>query len=417
MKVPPDLPLDEDQTITCGTCHNPHGLYEADKPYVAEALTNRVLSILTRKERYRTFFLRKPNNDGQLCGDCHEKGKIGSAEFHVKEASILEQYVGSARCGGCHTAQYAQWKLTPHAKMVRDPKKNPEALLGDFTKDPPFKKEEIVYVLGSRWTQRYVVKKNAKYLVKAPIWSIPGKSWDKSYWMDKPWDQFCQGCHTTGFEMKGEPRFVELGIGCEACHGPGRSHADAKGMRPIINPARLDSDRREMICESCHTAGHDRTGQFRFPMGYLPGKDLSYYYKGLIPKPGQDNETFQGDESYTDRRRQWVYWIDTFMNPRGLSCDICKNFRERKTSAGIQKMSVSDHCLTCHGGTWPKTSLHTKHLDKDVQCDSCHIPAIAPGGDKYSVHDHKFYFGKPAAKESVPVTRTCVGCHPDRKNG
>jgi hypothetical protein len=412
MQVPDQYPLDESGQITCATCHNPHREFEAEEPFVAEVLTKRLLSIFTMKKKYRTFFLRTPNTRGDLCQGCHERGAVGDAGFHVSEASMLGDYAGSARCGECHEEKYQEWKISQHARMATDPDKNPEAVLGDFENNPPFKRDDVVYVLGSRWTQRYVVEKKGRLHVKAPIWSIPGKSWDRSYWIDKPWDQFCQGCHTTGFEMKDEPKFSELGIACEACHGPGRAHADADGSGHIINPDKIDPDRSEMICESCHTSGHDRTGQFRFPVGYVPGRDLNHYYKGLMPKPGQDNETFMGDGSYDDRRRQWEFWQSAFFNAKGITCDICKNFRDRKSKKNTAAtMTVSEHCMTCHEKTWPESRLHAKHLDSEVHCNKCHIPKLAPGGDKYSIHDHKFYFGMPKVSEWKPLTETCAECH------
>lgn len=418
-KMTSELPLDDHKQITCATCHNPHMPAQADEPYVAEALGKRVLDLFSFGKKHPTFFLRLKNSEGQLCDVCHERGRMGAATgFHQTVQSKLGQYAGSAKCGTCHVESYKQWLLTPHAKMTRDPKINPEAVLADFDNNPPFKRSDVVYVLGSRWTQRYVVEKNKKLYVKAPIWSVTGKSWDRSYWVDKQWDQFCQGCHTTGFEMKPDPKFAELAIGCEACHGPGKAHADSGGGAHIVNPAKLPTDRREMICESCHTSGHDISGAFRFPLGYLPGEDLTIYYKGLTPKPGQDNATFMGDGSYEDRRRQWTYWVDSFFNAKGITCDICKNFRERQEKQETEtKMTVTDHCLTCHEKSLKKSDTHTRHTEKGVSCEKCHNPMVAPGGERYSIHDHKFYFGKPTAAKAVKTEATCKGCHEKRKDG
>ncbi len=411
MKVPDRYPLDESGQITCATCHNPHGDFEAEKPYVAQALATRLLSLFTPGKKHRTFFLRAPNIDGHLCRACHAEGAVGGAGFHVREDSLLDQYVGSAKCGECHEDKYREWQLSAHARMTSDPEKSPEMLLGDFETDPPFRREDVVYVLGSHWTQRYVVDIGGRLHVKAPLWSITSKSWDRSYWSDKPWDLFCQGCHTTGFEMKGEPAFSELGVSCEACHGPGLAHAGGEGAGQIINPAKLDPERSEMICQSCHTSGHDPTGQFRFPLGFIPGRDLTRYYKGLMPKAGQDNETFMGDDSYADRRRQWEYWKDSFFNTRGASCDICKNFRTNKNAA--VKMNVSQYCMSCHDKSWPEPGLHESHLGGDVHCDKCHIPKLAPDGEGYSIHDHKFFFGAAEVSEWKPLRETCAQCHED----
>jgi hypothetical protein len=380
---------------------------------VAESLSNRIFALIAGKKSFRTFYLRRPNDQGQLCLACHDRSLLASDGFHVREASLLDQYAGSATYETCHARKFREWERTSHARMARDPKRDPAALTADFSVSPPFPADEVLYVLGNHWTQRFVVAKGDKLYVKAPIWSIPQAQWDTSYWIDKPWTQYCQGCHTTGFEMKEKPAFAELGIGCEACHGPAGAHVESAGRVPVINPADLDPVRSDMICQSCHTTGHDRTGQFRFPLGYLPGKDLTRFYKGLLPKPGQDNESFAGDESYEDRHRQWLFWVGSFMDVKGMTCDICKNFRSRLDSKEKVQMTPSEYCLSCHRDDWPGDSLHQDHLQDGVHCHRCHVPEVAPGGKRFSIHDHKFLFLEPEVAEAVPPREACGHCHPD----
>jgi hypothetical protein len=166
-----------------------------------------------------------------------------------------------------------------------------------------------------------------------------------------------------------------------------------------------------MVCASCHTTGHDRTGQFRFPLGYLPGRDLTRYYRGLLPKPGQDNQTFAGDESYADRSRQWRFWQETFLDVRGLTCDVCKNFRSQTVPGEKAQMTPSEYCLTCHAKTWPESELHQTHLEREVQCPECHVPGVAKDGGGHSIHDHKFLFGKPDAPRALTLRESCAQCH------
>jgi len=411
--IPKALALDADGAITCGTCHEGHGPYESDRPYVAESLTKKLFSLFTTEKKYRTFFLRMPNDEGQLCLSCHKREVLSTEGFHVREESLFEQYAGSQACEPCHGELYAEWKKTPHARIMKNARKDPSVVVADFETNPPFPKEVILYTVGSHWSQRYVVEKNGELYVKAPIWLILKQEWDRSSWIDKPYTQYCFGCHATGVEVKGKLRFVELGVGCEECHGPAKAHVESNGTAAVVNPDKLNEKRRDMICESCHTSGHDRTGQFRFPVGYVPGRNLELYFQGLMPKIGQSNDTFAGDGSYEDRHRQWLFWVETFLNEKGLGCKVCGNFRQQMVETEKKIMTPSQYCMTCHKRQWPPEEMPEIHAEHhlDVDCRTCHTPRTTASGKRYSIHDHKFMFSGKDQNIVIVRTQTCDGCH------
>ena len=88
---------------------------------------------------------------------------LAQEEKTVKAA----HYVGSQNCKECHEKIYERWQKTPMANIVRDPKAHPDAIIPDLaTNHVPnakFAKEDVAFVYGSIWKQRYF-KKNRRRL-------------------------------------------------------------------------------------------------------------------------------------------------------------------------------------------------------------------------------------------------------------
>ena len=301
--VPEDLHLDAAYTITCATCHNPHGPHEADRPFTPQTLWERVRALASRRRSFPTRFLRRPNAAGELCAACHPAEIVtAEKEAHPSKEKGFPDYVGSERCKECHGGIWKQWRLTLHARNYRDAKREPAAIRGVFAADEPFAKDEVVRTVGEHWTQRYLVQGKKELMVVPDTWSIQAGSWMKEGSFNRPWLKYCAGCHVTALNPFDGSSF-EMGTGCEGCHGPGRRHADTSDQAEIVNPAVLIQSRRDMICEACHTAGHDRSGNYRYPVGYRPGDDLLRSYSGLVPKLGQDTTNYTGDNFYEDCHR------------------------------------------------------------------------------------------------------------------
>ncbi|MCA9702109.1 MAG: hypothetical protein KC431_31590, partial [Myxococcales bacterium] len=81
----------------------------------------------------------------------------------------------------------------------------------------------------------------------------------------------------------------ELGIGCEACHGPAQAHvarhrnplrrllARGEGDGSITHPGRLDPARESAVCGRCHgqRIGRDIAAILREGDDFIPGEDLA----------------------------------------------------------------------------------------------------------------------------------------------
>lgn len=69
MEIPEDLHLDEYLSVTCATCHQPHGEYFTTlKPTDFESPVSK-----ERKRLYRSYYLRRTNIQNALCYACHKK--------------------------------------------------------------------------------------------------------------------------------------------------------------------------------------------------------------------------------------------------------------------------------------------------------------------------------------------------------
>lgn len=66
--VPADLPLNEDNDITCLTCHYTHGRLDSDRPQASHSFMDKLMNAERLK---KSFLLRRNNSDGELCLTCH----------------------------------------------------------------------------------------------------------------------------------------------------------------------------------------------------------------------------------------------------------------------------------------------------------------------------------------------------------
>jgi len=267
------------------------------------------------------------------------------AAANAQPARPADGYTGSAACKDCHKSQYERWQKTRMANVVVDPKKHPEAVLGDFKNPHPlvtFKIKDVAFVYGSKWKQRYFVKRGDDYYVLGAQWNVITKAWSKyhvdlgtDWWaehypddqMQRPTGPLCDGCHSTNYDVATK-QVTEWNVGCEKCHGPGAAHVAHPTLTNIVNPARLDSIRGNDVCIQCHSQGQPLRKPlngvyYDWPVGYTPGDRLSDYWRLEEHKLGEETFTHWPEDSAHKNRMQGNDFVQSQMYKRGVACWSC----------------------------------------------------------------------------------------------
>src|SRR5262249_44369523 len=118
-----------------------------------------------------------------------EMGSGGRTVTDVQPAAAMasERYVGSAACRNCHAPIYNRWTRTRMANVVRDPKTHPDAIIPDLSKPDPlvtFKRDDIAFVYGSKWKQRYFTRVGDDYYPLGAQWDVTHKLWRRYFVAD-----------------------------------------------------------------------------------------------------------------------------------------------------------------------------------------------------------------------------------------
>ena len=186
-----------------------------------------------------------------------------------------------------------------------------------------------------------------------------------------PMQSACLRCHMSAVQASdsgsvnhydGLP-FLHTGITCEACHGDSTEHVGSGGRRRIVNPARLDAERRDSVCISCHLEGEvsvERASQSA--LGYRPGQLVSTYLAYYV----------RGGSSLTARGVSEVEQLSQSVCKQvsgdRMSCASCHD--PHFTPGPNERVSFfRKKCLTCHS----QKEFATRHHPENQDCTSCHM--------------------------------------------
>lgn len=271
-------------------------------------------------------------------------------------------YKGNMMCKMCHNGLEKHKPIieafdkTAHPKALQ--KASAEgAIVGDFSTNPLFKKEDVAWVLGKgRNKQAYL---DANFKVFGAMWDVKEKKWKKAQEADGLTQ--CIACHTTGFDPATK-KWIQDGVTCEACHGPGGDHIGKMGNKAfIVNPKNLDPVKKGMICGQCHSAGKDPTGKLPHPVGFRPGMDLTKTFVDAKPTAPGDNQQYS--EHLQSKHAQV-----------GTNCTTCHSPHSNGATGKSQlKTPVNEQCLACHAAKIVDMKTHAPQAAPDATCATCHM--------------------------------------------
>ena len=356
------------------------------------------------------------------------------------------QYSGSASCKTCHPAIYNRWTKTRMANIVRDPKTHPDAILPDLSKADPlvnFTSQDIAFVYGSKWKQRYFTQRGDDYYPLGAQWDVthqiwrsyrvaPGSDWWTAFYpndnMQRPTGPLCDGCHSVNYDITTKS-VTEWNVGCEKCHGPGAAHAGRPSRSNIVNPARLDFVQANDVCIQCHSQGQPIQNPiggryYDWPVGFEVGKHLQDSWKLEESKLGEQSFTHFADGTAHKNRMQGNDFVQSAMYTHGVTCFSCHDVHGTENNADLLK-PTNVMCLECHGPNSPNgpraptVEAHTHHKAESPgnECVACHMPKIEQTIADVNVRAHTFKFITPATTAKLKVPNPCGMCHADKPTG
>ncbi len=410
-------------------------------------------------------------------------------------------YVGAEACGQCHEDQHKSWHRSFHRTMTQRP--DGDRIHANF--DGPvlrFGSEE--FRLSVEGTNRWItiidhdVPSAATGIRIQPslvtgshqmqVFWVPGGNggsaqvgfpftWliEEHRWVPRHdtfirdpdadvtievWNGTCIRCHTTGAQPGWDThdqvfntRVADLGISCEACHGPGEKHvvhwrtekeAGRGSLKvderdaTIVHPDHLSPLRASQICGYCHSMKWFDKSEPWSTTGftYRPGDDLDQTTPVMRPKridsqpwlkaaaakyPAMLDEFFWKDGMVRVSGREFNGLIESPCHQHGtkgktLSCLSCHSMHKSDPDDQLGRaMDGNQSCLQCHETFRADILAHTRHAagSPGSLCYNCHMPHTTYGVLK-AIRSHQV--SSPTVADEVATGRpnACNLCHLDK---
>jgi predicted CXXCH cytochrome family protein len=276
------------------------------------------------------------------------------------------------------------------------------------------------------------------------------------------WNNNCIECHSVAgegnFDQSGmaHSEVAELGISCEACHGPGYKHLQAnrdpirrlalhrsdQSDDTIVQPARLTAQAAAHVCGQCHGMNVFKNDVLRTGERFRAGGDLTRTKMILrtcdrkttdLDKPDwprllkhlqRQSPTFLEERFWSDGmvrvsgREHNAMVESACFDTRKLSCLSCHSMHSSDATDQLAHgMATNEACLQCHREyrAPERVAAHTHHPtgSSGSECLNCHMPHTTYGLLK-AIRSH--LIDSPSVRSTLDTGRpnACNLCHLDQ---
>ncbi len=237
----------------------------------------------------------------------------------------------------------------------------------------------------------------------------------------------CLDCHVTGLDVRiGEDErwqtsFVDAGVACESCHGPGARHAESMEPGDIVQPRKIDGERGLAICGSCHGPRDPVFPLLDAAHRFQPGQRYEDGYDVYMIATGRTRSSdFFADGRPKSGSFEYQALLQSACYRKGkatcLSCHTAPHAPhgedELVQAPGDRTPLVDQGCRGCHAPVFAAGREHTKHRAAAAQsCAACHMPRLVPAVLDLEA-DHSIDVPVPENSERHGVPNACGVCHP-----
>jgi hypothetical protein len=336
----------------------------------------------------------------------------------TKGASSRQDFVGTAECAKCHSAEAATQLDTPMAHASR-PAASAEILRSHerLTKEIfPYRYEVLRTEAGSSYTvsdanssiseqlawafgmahkgQTYVYqRKNLFYESRLSFYkTLQGLDLTTGHAATSPEDleaalgrrlddsetRHCFGCHTTGSMIANhfDPAHATPGVTCEQCHGPGAKHVAAmksgkieEGRRAVLNPRRLNPTASVDFCGACHRTWAD----------VLQAGTTGIANVRFQPYRLENSRCWRkGDARLTciacHNPHEQLVRVAASYDQKCLGCHVTTKAEKREDHPGAACPVDTKNCVTCHMPQVEIPSMHAPFTDHRIRISRANTP-------------------------------------------